>query len=86
MLIVQNFRRLEKLLSRRNMDPAIIRWQTSCHTNRMTTRYITHCYWHDAVRDNNMFLIEIMSVFKTIISHLKHITLMVISYEMYETR
>ena len=55
----------------------------------MTTRYIILAYWHDdAVHDNVMFSIEIMSTFKAIKSHLKpsydkqNLTLMVISYEI----
>ena len=44
-----------------------------CHKNCMTTRYITLGYWrvtHDAVRDNVIFSIEIMSTFKAIKAHL----------------
>ena len=55
-------------------DVAIIQWITSCHKNRMTTRYITLGYWrvtHDAVGDNIMFSIEIISTFKAIKPHLK---------------
>ena len=28
-----------------NKDVAVIQWLTSCHKNRMTTRYITLGYW-----------------------------------------
>ena len=60
----------------------------------MTTRYATLGYWrkrHDAVRDDVMFSIEIiMTTFKAIKFHLKHdkqnLTLVVISYEIYQTR
>ena len=61
----------------------------------MTFRYVTLGYWrvnHDAFRDNVVFSIEIMSSFKAIKSHLKqsydkqNLTLVVISYEIYETR
>ena len=60
----------------------------------MTTRYITLGYWHvtsAAVRDSILFSIEKMSTFKAIKFHLKqsydkqNLTLMVISYEIYET-
>ena len=77
-------------------DVAVIQWITSCHKNRMTTRYIALGYWraqrHDAVRDNVMFSFEIISSFKAIKPHLKqsydkqNLTLVVISYEIYETR
>ena len=46
---------------------------------------------HDATCDNDMFSIEMMSIFKAIKYHLKqsydkqNLTLVVISYEIYET-
>ena len=30
---------------RLSYDVAVIQWLTSCHKNRMTTRYITLSYW-----------------------------------------
>ena len=31
--------------NRLSYDVAVIQWLTSCHKNRMTTRYITLGYW-----------------------------------------
>ena len=73
-------------------DIAVIQWLTSCHKHPMTTRYITLGNCHDAVRDNFVFSFEIMSTFKAIKLCLtqsydkQNLTLVIISYEIYETR
>ena len=77
-------------------DVAVIQWITSCHKNRMTTCVIT--LWRVYVTSLTTsvsamrFLFEIMLILKAIKSHCKeaydkqNLTLMVISYEIYETR
>ena len=77
-------------------DVAVIQWITSCHKNHMNTRVITILARRrniiDNVRFNNGFLIEIMLILKAIQSHFsrsydkQNLTLVVISYEIYETR
>ena len=71
-------------------------WITSCHKNRMTTRAVT--IWRVDVRSlttsvsTMRFLLEILSILKAIKSKFKesydkqNLTLVVISYEIYETR
>ena len=44
-------------------EVAVTQWLTSCHKNRMTTRYLTLCYCRvtfNAVCDNVTFSFEIM--------------------------
>ena len=77
-------------------DVAVIQWITSCHKNRMTIRVIT--LWRVYVTSlttsvsSMRFLCEIMFILKAIKSHFKrlydkqNLTLVVISYEIYETR
>ena len=77
-------------------DVAIIQWITSCHKNRLTARKIT--LWRVHVGSLTMsvstmcFLIEILLILNAIKSHFKgsydkqNLTLVVISYEIYETR
>ena len=74
----------------------VIRWITSCHKNRITTRVIT--LWRECVTSlttsmsTMCFLIETIFILKAIKSHFKgscdkqNLTLVVISYENYETR
>ena len=76
-------------------DIAVIQWITSCHTNHMTTRVIT--LWHIEVTSlttsvsTMLFHIEIFSILKAIKSNFnrsrdkQNLTLVVISYEIYET-
>ena len=73
-----------------------IQWITSGHKNRMATRVIT--LWRLHVTSLTMsvsamrFLLEILSILKVIKSYIKGsydkqtLTLVVISYEIYETR
>ena len=71
-------------------DVAVIQQLILCHKNCMTTHVITLWCIHvtslttpvSAMR----FLIEILFILKGIKSHLKGHTLVVISYEIYETR
>ena len=77
-------------------DVAVIQWITSCHKTRMTTRVIT--LWREDITllttsvSTTRFLLEILSVLKAIKSHFKgsfdkqNLTLLIISYEIYETR
>ena len=77
-------------------DVAFSQWITSCHKNHMTTRVIT--LWRVDVTSLTMsvstmcFLAEIMFILKAIKFHFKgsndkqNLTLVVISYEIYETR
>ena len=77
-------------------DVAVIQWINSCHENRMTTRVIT--FWRVDVKALTMsvktmrFLFEILPSLKAIKSSFKrsydeqNLTLVVISYEIYETR
>ena len=77
-------------------DVAVILWITSCHKNHMNTRVIT--LWRVDVTSlttsmsTMRFRIEIMFILKAIKSHFKgpydkqNLTLVVISYEIYETR
>ena len=77
-------------------DVAVIQWITSCHKNRMTTRVIT--LWRVDVTSlttsmsTMCFLLEILSILKAIKSNIlesydkQNLTLVVISYEIYETR
>ena len=77
-------------------DVAIIQRITSCHKNHMTTRAIT--LWHERVTllttsvSTMRFRFEIMYNLKAIKSHFKgsfdkqNLTLVVITYEIYETR
>ena len=77
-------------------DVAVIQWITSCHKNRMTTRVIT--LWRVNVTSLTTsvstirFVAEIVFVLKAIKSHFRgsydkqNLTLVVISYEIYETR
>ena len=79
-----------------NYDVAVIHWITSCYKTRMTTRVIT--LWREDVKSfttsvsTMLFLVEIILTLKAIKSHLKgpydkqNLTLVVISYEIYETR
>ena len=76
-------------------DVAVIQWITLCLKNRMTTRVIT--LWRVDVTSlttsvsTMRFLLEILSIFKAIISSFKgsydkqNLTLVVILYEIYET-
>ena len=74
----------------------VIQWITSCHKNHMTTPVITLWSVHITSLTTSVstmsFLIEIMFTLKAIKSHFKgsydklNLTLMVISYEIYETR
>ena len=76
-------------------DVAVIRWITSCHKNRKSTRVIT--LWRERVTilttsvSTMHFRIEIMFILKAIKSHFKgsydkqNLTHVVISYEIYET-
>ena len=78
-----------------NYDVSAPQWITSCHKNRMTTRVIT--FWRIDVTSFTTsvstlrFLIEILSILKAIKSSFKgsydkqNLTLVVISYEIYET-
>ena len=77
-------------------DVAVIQWIMSCHKNLMTTRVIT--LWRVDVTSLTMsmstvrFPPEILSILKAIKSSVKgscdkeNLTLVVISYEIYETR
>ena len=77
-------------------DVAAIHWITSFHKNRMTTRVIT--LWRVDVTSlttsvsTTRFLLEILSIFTAIKSHFKgsyvkqNLTLVVNSYEIYESR
>ena len=75
---------------------AAIQWTTLCHKNQMTTRVITLWRVHLTSLTTSMsticFLIEIMFILKKINSNSKgsydkqNFTLVVISYEIYETR
>ena len=77
-------------------DVAIIQWITSCHKNSMTTRVIIQ--WLEYVKSLKTsasamrFLIEIMFILTAIKSHFNEsynkqtLTLVVISYGIYETR
>ena len=89
-----------KTISSENMflsyDVAVIQWIMSCHKNRMTTRVIT--LWRVDVKSLTTsvstmhFLIKILSILKAIkytfkgSSDKQNLTLVVISYEIYETR
>ena len=85
-----------QLMSILSYDVAIIQWIMSCHKNRMTTRVIT--LWRVDVTSLTMsvstvhFLLEILSTLKAIKSNFngsydkQNLTLVVISYEIYETR
>ena len=44
-VIICLFVYLELLNTLLSYDVAVIQWLTSCHKNRMTTRYITLGYW-----------------------------------------
>ena len=84
------------IYKRLSHDVAVIQWITSCHKNRMTTRVITLLRVSVTSLTTSMstmrFLSEIMFVLKAIKSHFKgsynkqNLTLVVISYEIYETR
>ena len=77
-------------------DVAVIQWITSCYKNRMTTRVIT--LWRVDVTSlttctsTMRFLLEILTILKAIKSDFEgsydkqNLTLVVISYEIYETR
>ena len=72
-------------------DVAVFQWITSCHKTRMTTIVIT--LWRVDVTSMTMrFLLEILPILKAIKSHFKgsydkqNLTLVVILYEIYETR
>ena len=77
-------------------DVAVIQWITSCHKNRMTTRVIT--LWRTDVNSLTTsmsamcFLLEDLSILKAIKFTFResydkqNLTLVVISYEIYETR
>ena len=75
---------------------AVIEWIRPCHNNCMTTHVITLRRKHVTPLTTSVlamcFLIEIMFLFKMTKSHFKrsydkqNLTLMVISYEIYETR
>ena len=77
-------------------DVAVIQWITSCHKNRMTIRVIT--LWCEDVTSlttsvsTMRFLLEVLPILKAIKSHFKgsydkqNLTLVAISYEIYETR
>ena len=77
-------------------DVVVIQWITSCHKNRMTTRVITRLRQRvtslTAFVSTMCFLNEIMLSLKAIKSHFKgsydkqNLTLVLISYEIYETR
>ena len=74
----------------------VTQWITSCHKNRMTTRVIT--FWRVDVTSLTTsvsamrFLLEILSILKAIKYSFKgsydmqNLTLVVISYEIDETR
>ena len=76
-------------------DVAVIRCIKSCHNNRMTTRVIT--LWRVYVTSlttsvsTMCILSDVMFIWNAITSHFKrsydkqNLTLMVISYEIYET-
>ena len=74
-------------------DVPVIQWITSCYKNRIATQVIE--LWRifvrsltDKVHVNNAFLIEIIgdkSLFKGSYDK-QNLTLVVISYEVYETR
>ena len=75
-------------------DVADIQWITPCHKNRMACNNTLASRRNviDNVRANNAFLAEIMSILEAIKFHYKgshdeqNLTLMVILYEIYETR
>ena len=77
-------------------DVAVIRWLKLCHKIRMTTRVITLRHVDITLLTTVMatmhFLLEILSLLKAIKSNFKgsydkqNPTLVVISYEIYETR
>ena len=77
-------------------DVAVIQWITLCHNKHMTTRVITlwrvHVTSLTTFVSTMRFLLEIIITLKAIKSHLKrsydkqNLTLVVISYEIYETR
>ena len=77
-------------------DVAVIQWITSCQKNHMTTRVITLWRVHVTSLTTSMstmlFRLEILSILKAIKSDFKgsydkqNLTLVLISYEMYETR
>ena len=93
----QNYN-LQSFIQSQNLsyDVAVIQWKTSCHKNRMTTRVITLWRIHVTSLTTSVstmrFLLEIVFILKAIKSHFKgsynkqNLTLMVISYEIYETR
>ena len=76
-------------------DVAVIQWITSCHKNRMTTRVITLWRVHVTSLTTSVstmrFLLEILFILKATKSSFRksydkqNLTLMVISYEIYET-
>ena len=69
-------------------DLPVIQWITSCHKNRMTTRVMSPTTSMPTMR----FLLETLSIFNAINPILQdhydqqNLTLVVISYEIYETR
>ena len=76
-------------------DVAVIQWITSCHKNHMTARVITlwrvHVTSLTTSTSTMRLLIEIIFSLNAIKSHFKvsydkqNLTLVVISYEIYET-
>ena len=76
-------------------DVAIVQWITSCRKNHMTTHVITLWYAHITSLTTSVsathFLTKVMFILKAIKSHFKgsydkqNLTLVVISYEIYET-
>ena len=77
-------------------DVAVIQWITSYHKNRMTTRVITlrrvDVMSFTTSVSTMRFLLEILPILKATKSQFKgsydklNLTLVVISYEIYETR
>ena len=74
-------------------DIAVVTWITSCHKNRMAIRIITlwrvHVTSVATSASTVRFLIDIMFIFKAIISHFKgsydkqNLTRMVVAYGIY---
>ena len=72
-------------------DVAVIQWITSCHKNRVVTLWCVDVTSLTTSVPTMRFLIEIMFILKAIKSTFKgqydkqNLTLVVISYEIYET-